>query len=72
MEKDITERYRDAEKILQGELSDSLVMNDAVFPHWIEGKHHFWYTRKKKLGYEYRLVDAEGGENIIAFDHEVL
>ena len=70
MAKDILSRYRDAEIIMKGAMSRSVVMNDAVFPHWIEGSNHFWYIRETKIGREYRVVDADGGGvNTLAFDH---
>lgn len=71
---DVLARYETAKKIFQGiaPSDNSLVCNDAVFPHWIEGSTSFWYLRQTRLGKEYRLVDAMAVSNEIAFDHPSL
>ena len=68
------ERYRQAQAILQGYTTTSLVQNDTVFPHWIVDSNEqsmdiFWYERAHSSGKEYRLVDAKNASNTIAFDH---
>ena len=84
MNKTIVERYQQAQAINQSLLSGRLVLNDAVFPHWIDGTTCFWYQRetrdegKRKVGNrygegkEFRLVDASAGTNELAFDHQAL
>ena len=72
MQTDILARYELAQKIMKGVLSNSIVMNDAVFPHWIEGSHSFWYQRETRNGKQFRLVDADEASNMPAFDHQAL
>ena len=84
MNKTIVERYQQAQAINQSLLSGRLVLNDAVFPHWIDDNACFWYQRetrdegKRKVGNrhgegkEFRWVDASTGSNAQAFDHQVL
>ena len=80
MVNDISSRYRQAQALLQGLLSKRLVLNDAVFPHWISNSDCFWYECEIQiakesvtaLGKEYRLVDAKARNNDIAFDHQSL
>ena len=69
---DIEERYQRAQGILQGYCTNSLVQNDSIYPHWIEGADCFWYERKTHIGKEYRLVDANARSNELAFDHQAL
>lgn len=84
MNKTIVERYQQAQAINQSLLSGRLVLNDAVFPHWIDDSTCFWYQRetrdegKRKVGNrhgegkEFRLVDASARTNVLAFDHQTL
>ena len=72
MNNDILSRYEQAQKLMQGTLSNRIVMNDAVFPHWVNGSNCFWYTRETKNGKEFRLVDAKAATNSLAFDHEAV
>ena len=76
MKNKLSSRYHQAETLLQGVLSKRLALNDAVFPHWISGSNCFWYERDTReglaLGKEYRLVDANTGNNDLAFDHAAL
>ena len=77
MASDILSCYKQAEHIMQGYLTNRLVLNDAVFPHWIASadgvtKHHFWYRQETKQGWKFRLVNTESANNIVAFDHRVL
>lgn len=72
MDSNILERYQQAQALMQGMLSNRVVLNDAVFPHWIEDSHHFWYKRETVDGKEYRLVNANTGNNTLAFDHKAL
>ena len=64
--------YQRAQTIVQGILSKRLVLNDAVFPHWIGTSDCFWYQRETKEGKEYRIVDAIAATNQFAFDHQAL
>ena len=72
MNNDVLTRYEQAQDLMQGILTNRVVMNDAVFPHWIEGSHCFWYIRETKGGKEFRLVNAETASNTQAFDHQTL
>ncbi|WP_417466194.1 DPP IV N-terminal domain-containing protein [Kordiimonas sp.] len=84
MNKTIRERYQEAQAINQSLLSGRLVLNDAVYPHWIEDSGCFWYQRQTRdegkgragngygEGKEFRLVDAGVGTNVPAFDHQAL
>ena len=72
MNNDIVARYEQAQMFMQGIMTKSVVMNDAVFPHWIEESHCFWYIRETKNGKEFRLVNAESASNILAFNHKAL
>ena len=65
---DISTCYHQAQALMQGVLSKKLVLNDAVFPHWIGDTECFWYERETRQGREYRLVDAQAGSNQLAFD----
>lgn len=69
----ILERYEEAQEVMQGILTNRIVRNDAVFPHWIEGgSRHFWYIREVAEGTEFRLVNVCEATNIPAFDHHLL
>lgn len=72
MSKDVLDCYENAKIILNGLMTNNLVMNDAVFPHWIGGSNSFWYKRETATGYQFRLVDAYKNKNIPAFNHSVL
>ena len=72
MNNDISARYKQAESIVQGLLSKQLVLNDAVFPHWIGDSDCFWYQRETNQGKEFRLVDAKAASNQPAFNHQAL
>ena len=69
MTNNLLTRYQQSRQFIQGVLSNKVVLNDAVFPHWIQGSHCFWYGRETKQGDEYRLVDAAAASNSAAFDH---
>lgn len=74
---DILSRYKRANAIMEGYLTNRLVQNDAVFPHWIfyadgSGSQCFWYIRDTKKGREFRWVDARAATNTPAFDHQWL
>lgn len=69
--------YENAQTIMQGYLTNRLVLNDAVFPHWItdsleSNDRYFWYIKQTKMGKEFRIVDAKLGSNTPLFDHSVL
>ena len=72
MNDDLLSRYQQAQTLVQGVLSKQLVLNDAVFPHWISNSDYLWYERETREGKEYRLVDAKTEKNNIAFDHRAL
>ena len=72
MNEAVLARYEKAKTIMQGAMPARVVKNDAVFSHWIENSHCFWYVRETHNGKQYRLVDAETGNNALAFDHEAL
>ncbi|MDB9953559.1 S9 family peptidase [Porticoccaceae bacterium] len=93
MVNNIQARYEQAQKIMQGMLTKELVMNAAVFPHWLvntdkTSEEYFWYQRDTrygeassakagkasvtKTGKEFRLVNANTGDNTPAFDHNAL
>lgn len=65
-------RYQQAQHLIQGILSNRLVLNDAVFPHWMGNSDYFWYERETREGKEYRLVDAQAATNEAAFEHKIL
>ena len=71
---DLMGRYKKAQEYMQGMLTNKLVRNDTVFPHWISFKGQperqcFWYQRQTKEGREYRFVDVDCHTNVPAFDH---
>ena len=72
MTESIADRYSNAKKIIEGNLSKNLVINDCLFPHWIDDSDSFWYQRNRVDGKEYRLVDAKAASNKVGFDHEML
>ncbi|MFB1034735.1 MAG: hypothetical protein QMC38_05255, partial [Sinobacterium sp.] len=72
MHNDIFARYEQAQGLAQGLISNSVTMNDAVYPHWIEGTHCCWYRRETQSGKEFRLVDPSAVTNTDAFDHKAL
>ena len=74
MNNKVVDRYEQAQSLLHGYLSSKLVLNDAIFPHWIIGSNCFWYERETrgKPGKQFRLVDATDGNNVEAFDFQEL
>lgn len=64
--------YQQAQAITQGVLTNTVVLNEAVFPHWIDNTHCFWYKQETREGKTYRLVDAKAGDNQSALDHQAL
>ena len=72
MYSNILERYELAQTIMQGFNSNSLLMNDAVFPHWIKGSDCFWYERDTRNGRDFYLVNASTKTRTPAFDHKNL
>ena len=72
MVSDINARYQKAEALMQGMYSNRVVLNDAVYAHWIDDSNFFWYQRATRIGKEYRLVDASTSSNRPAFDHQQL
>ena len=72
MESNILDRYEQAQRLNQGQLTNSLVLNDAMYPHWIENSPSFLYVRQTKSGREFRLVNADTASNELAFDHKLL
>lgn len=70
-------RYQRAATIMQGVGTKNFVLNDTVFPQWIENTKSFWYERNERLesgiiGKQYRLIDTITGSNAAAFDHAAL
>jgi dipeptidyl aminopeptidase/acylaminoacyl peptidase len=49
-----------------------LVVNTAFAVNWIGDSHRFWYARTVRGGAEFVLVDADGGQKKLAFDHNRL
>lgn len=72
MTDEILTRYQQAQTLEQGILSKRIILNDAVFPHWIGSHECFWYERDTHEGKVYRLVDARAASNEAAFDHKAL
>lgn len=48
------------------------LLNQRVFAKWIGVTDHFWYERKTTSGSEYRLVNADSGENKILVERQAL
>ena len=69
-------RYERAKRILNSSsakvMSEKIVLNDTVYPTWIDKSNCFWYIRERSEGKEYRLVDADKALNELAFDHKAL
>ena len=82
----LLDKYLRAQHLYKGTGNRSIVANSTVFPIWLEGSDCFWYERDinvhkntenvngclSKWDREYRLVNAETGENTLAFDHNIL
>lgn len=70
--------YQRAQSLAQEIYTESMVLNDRVFPHWIGNSSFFWYGRKIRIAedsaikLEFRLVDAQSKRNTTAFDHDLL
>ena len=71
-QKEMLARYERAQFLNQGKHNKSVARNTSLFPVWIDNSNCFWYERELKEGKEFRLVDAEEGSNITAFDHDAL
>ena len=50
MTEEVLARYEQAQHLIQGGLEKNLVLNDCVFPHWVESGHCFWYKRETHEG----------------------
>lgn len=72
MNKDILACYEQAQEIGQGHITNNMVKNSTLHPHWIEKSFSFWYLRDTDRGQEYRLVDSQTVTNCPAFDHQAL
>ena len=72
MSNKISDRYHQAQSLMQGMLTNKIALNDAVFPHWVDESDNFWYLRDTNDGREFRLVDAAAASNTAAFDHQAL
>ena len=76
----MTEIYRRAETFEHESVTEKIVLNSLIFPHWICNSNSFWYIRKKhsnsdestRVIKEFRLVNAETKRNCKAFDHQLL
>lgn len=74
------DRYHRAEAFEHESLTESMVLNSQIFPHWIGNSHCFWYIRKSRrcegvsneIRKEFRLVNADNCTNIEAFNHSQL
>ena len=60
--------YGNAQTIMQGYLTNRLVLNDAVFPHWItdsqkSNEHFFWYImfQMRCVSYLFRQWELQAG-----------
>ena len=65
-------RYHQANALVQGIMTNRVVRNDGVFPHWLGDSQCFWYQRETTTGKAFHLVDANQQSNTIAFDHAAL
>ena len=77
MNKSMLERYEEAHTLMKGVLTNKVVRNDTIFPHWISyadgtDSHCLWYQKETATGKEYRFVDIKSGSNSLAFDHKSL
>ena len=72
MSSTILSRYEQAQTFLQGFLNTQLVKNEAVYPHWIENSHYFWYLKDTESGKQFRLVNVDTASNTVAFDHQAM
>ena len=45
---ELLKRYQQAQSLEQGAMSKTLVLNDAVFAHWIGNTECFWYERETR------------------------
>ena len=68
---DMLARYQRAQHLNQGMFNKSVARNTTLFPVWIDSSS-FWYEREQNPGKEFRLVDAEKGTNVEAFNHQRL
>ena len=68
----ITARYEQAQSLVQGIMTNRVVLNDGVFPHWLSDRSGFWYQRETQTGKTFQLVDAQNTTNETAFDHQAL
>ena len=69
---DMHARYKRAEHFNQGMFGKAVARNTTLFPVWIEDSNSFWYERELDRGKKIRLVDAEQGLNVDAFNHQAL
>ena len=78
--KAMEERYRRAQYFMQGIGTKNLVLNDNIYPFWIDDTDCFWYLKftknsagsSAKVSSEYRLVDASLPANRPAFSHKAI
>ncbi|MDC0000570.1 DPP IV N-terminal domain-containing protein, partial [Porticoccaceae bacterium] len=68
----ILNRYEQAQTLLQGVLNTHLVKNEAVYPHWVENSHCFWYLKDAENGKQFRMVNVDTASNTVAFDHQAM
>ena len=68
----IESRYKNAQQILQGFLTNKTILNANVSPTWLGESDCFWYSRDIRDGKEFRLVDVKRASNTLAFDHQGL
>lgn len=65
----LLDRYQQAQALEQGVLTNRIVLNDTVHPHWIGDTDYFWYKQDTCEGKHWRLVDAAAASNESAFNH---
>ena len=67
-------RYQRAAELIKPRIdwNNKVMYNTTVSPYWIEDSTCFWYERASVDAIEYRLVDANKGSNIPAFDQAAL
>jgi len=68
----IAARYQQAQSLFKGVMTNRIVLNDGVFPHWLRDHSGFWYQRETQTGKTFQLVDAQNITNEPAFDHGAL
>jgi dipeptidyl aminopeptidase/acylaminoacyl peptidase len=71
-ENTLSEAWEEKATATESEKLIPLVKNIAPRANWTGRGDEFWIADQSATGFEYRLVDAETGEQRPAFDHEAL